>query len=137
MCIYSLKSKYKMCQNIKNSQFIRYFWSLMHLKSDSHLPKTAFVYVSKIQHQKYFPSKTMQKMRQRDQLQTIFSFLKKLYIMYKQEVSTFVLIHFGRPCFKHAVKTNFVIFETADPEICPISIFYKRVREQLLQSERF
>ena len=49
--------------------------------------------------------------------------------MYKQVLRTFILIYFGRPCFKHAIKTNFITFETADPEICPISNFYKSVWE--------
>ena len=38
-------------------------------------------------------------------------------------VSTLVLIYFGRPRLGHKIKTNFIIFPTADPEICSILIF--------------
>ena len=74
----------------------------------------------------------MRKMRQRDQIQTLFRFLKKLYIKQKQVINTLVLIYFRRSRLKHAIKTNFITFQTADPEICAILYLYKRVWEQLL-----
>ena len=43
-------------------------------------------------------------MRQGDQLQTSFRFLKKLNIRSKQAISTLVLIYFGRPPLAHTIK---------------------------------
>ena len=54
-------------------------------------------------------------------------FLKKLHIQEKQVVCTLVLIYFGRPRLGHTIKTNFITFQTVDPEICPISIFCERM----------
>ena len=33
-------------------------------------------------------------------------------------ISTLVLIIFGRPRFVHTIKSNFIAFQTANPEIC-------------------
>ena len=41
-------------------------------------------------------------------------------------VGTLVLIYFGRPRRKHTIKTNFIIFQTVDPEICSILIFLQK-----------
>ena len=64
----------------------------------------------------------MQKLRQTEQFQNSFCFLKKLQIRSKQLVCTFVLIHFHRPLAGHKIKENFVKFQTANPEIFSISI---------------
>ena len=40
-------------------------------------------------------------------------------------ISTLVLINFGRPRPGHTIKTNFLKFQTVDPEICSILTFYK------------
>ena len=37
-----------------------------------------------------------------------------------------VLMYFGRPALGLTVKTNFIIFQAVDMEICSIFIFYKR-----------
>ena len=50
-------------------------------------------------------------------------FLKKL-LRWKQVVST--LVYFGRPQFGHTAKIN-VTFQTVNPKIWSILIFYKRV----------
>ena len=42
-------------------------------------------------------------------------------------VSTLVLIYFGRLRLGHAIKTNPITFQTVDPEMCSILLFYKRV----------
>ena len=84
-----------------------------------------------MQREKYFSSKIMRKMRQVDQFQT--SFLNKLPVRYKQVVSILLLMQFGRPQVGHTIKTNFILFQTVDPGIQQILIFYKRVWDQLLQ----
>ena len=43
--------------------------------------------------------------------------------------STLALIYFHKPRLGNAIKTNFIAFQTADPEICSILIFLKRVWE--------
>ena len=37
-----------------------------------------------------------------------------------------VLKYFGKPRVAHAIKANFITFQTVNPEICSILIFYKR-----------
>ena len=59
----------------------------------------------------------------------LFSHFKKLSIWSKQMVSTLVLIYLGTPPLGHSKKTNRITFQTADPEIFSILIFYKRVRD--------
>ena len=66
-------------------------------------------------------------MRQGDYFQISFSFLKKIYIRYKQVVSTLVLTDFGRPPLIHTTKTNPIAFKTVDLETCSILTFYKKV----------
>ena len=39
------------------------------------------------------------------------------YVRSKQVVSTIVLIYFGKPPFRHSIKTNFMTFQTADLEM--------------------
>ena len=51
-------------------------------------------------------------------------------------VSTLVSIYFGRLPHGYTMKTNFIPFETVDPEICSILIFYKRVWYYLLHHFR-
>ena len=41
-------------------------------------------------------------------------------------VSILVLISFGRPQFGYTVKTNFIMFQIIDQEICSILIFHKK-----------
>ena len=38
-----------------------------------------------------------------------------------------VLIYFGRPQLRHKINRNCMTFQTVDPEICSILIFYNRV----------
>ena len=45
----------------------------------------------------------------------------------KQLVSTLVLICFGPPLLGYITKTNFIPFETIDPEISSALIIYKSV----------
>ena len=45
----------------------------------------------------------------------------------KQVVGILVLIYFGTPQLKYIVKTNFITFQTVNPEVCSILISYKRV----------
>ena len=61
-----------------------------------------------------------------------FSFLKMFYIRSKQEVSTLILIYFGRPLLGHAKTnwTNCIAFQAVDPKLCSILTFYKRVLDQ-------
>ena len=40
-------------------------------------------------------------------------------------VSTLILIYLGKRRLGHAMKTNFITFETVDPEKCSILIFYE------------
>ena len=68
----------------------------------------------------------MQKIRQEDYFLTSFCFLEKLCMKYEEMVSTYFLIYLGKPGLGHTLKTNFIIFQTVDPEICSILIFYKR-----------
>ena len=42
-------------------------------------------------------------------------------------VTILVLIYFGRPQLGYTIKANFITFQTVDPDICPVLIFYKRV----------
>ena len=59
-------------------------------------------------------------MNQGDQFQTSFCFFKKAFCNVKAIVSTLVFIYFGRPGLGHTIKTNFLTFQIADPEICSI-----------------
>ena len=54
-----------------------------------------------------FLSKSHAKNPLGDQFQTAFCFLKKLYVMSMQVVSTLALKYFGGPTVGHAIKTNF------------------------------
>ena len=42
-------------------------------------------------------------------------------------INTSVLRYFGRPLLGHAIKTDYITFQTVDPEICSILLFYKVV----------
>ena len=42
-------------------------------------------------------------------------------------VNILVFIDFRRPRIEHLIKTDSITFQTADPEICPILIFYEKV----------
>ena len=55
-----------------------------------------------------FLSKSHAKNEFGDQFQTAFCFLKKLYVMSTQVVSTLALKYFGGATLGHAIKTNFV-----------------------------
>ena len=54
-------------------------------------------------------------------------FYKKTYVRPQQVVSTLVLIYFGRAPLGHLIKTNFITFQTVDPDIFSIFILYKKV----------
>ena len=41
--------------------------------------------------------------------------------------STLVLVYVSRPQLGHTMKTNFITFQTADPETISFLIFYKNV----------
>ena len=44
--------------------------------------------------------------------------------LYNQVLSNLVVTYFDRPQRRHTVKTKFITFQTVDPEICSILIFY-------------
>ena len=58
---------------------------------------------------------------------SLFIFLKKLCIRWKQVVSTLGLINFRRPRLRHTINTKFISFQTVGSEICSIVTFYYRV----------
>ena len=89
--------------------------------------------INRIKQEKYFSSKIMRKMRQGDQFQTSFYFLKRFNIWRKQVVSSLVSIYiFRQPSTCHAIKTNCINLQAIDPEICSILIFLKRVWDSFL-----
>ena len=53
--------------------------------------------------------------------------LKKKRFKVKHVISRLVLIYFGRPQVGDTIKTNFITFQTVDPEKWRILIFYKKV----------
>ena len=86
----------------------------------------------KIQCEKQFSSKIMQKIRQRNQFQTSFCFFRYIYI-YKikasgQQLSFNIIWQTSTWTY----NTNFVTYQIAYPEICSILIFFKRVWDWLL-----
>ena len=50
-----------------------------------------------------------------------------IFKLSKQAIITLLLIYFGRFRLGHTIKINFITFETADPKIFLILIFYKSV----------
>ena len=55
----------------------------------------------------------------------LFLFFKKHYIRKNQVVRTIVFTYFGRPPLGHAIQTNFLTFQTVNPEIFSTLIFIK------------
>ena len=45
--------------------------------------------------------------------------------IFKQVVTSLVLIYFGRPQLRNTIKANLIIFQTTHPEICSFLIFNK------------
>ena len=74
------------------------------------------------------PNISKSKDNQKMKFQTLFCFLKKLYMRYKQVVSIFVSIYFGSPWLRHTIKTNFIKFNTVDLELCSILSLRKGLR---------
>ena len=54
-------------------------------------------------------------------------FFKNVLCKVKARGQHFSLIYFGRPQLGHTIKVNCIPFQTADPEISPILIFYNSV----------
>ena len=60
---------------------------------------------------KYFSFKIIQKIRQRNQFQASFCFLKKLYVTSKQVVCTLVLIYFDSPPLEHTIEKLYITLD--------------------------
>ena len=74
-----------------------------------------------------FLSKSHAKNEFGDQFQTAFCFLKKLYVMSTQVVSTLALKYFGGATLGHAIKTNFVnISDSWSRDMSNFFIYIKR-----------
>ena len=56
-----------------------------------------------------------------------FLFFKKAFYKVKASDQHLSFVYFGRPHLGHTIKTNLIIFQTVDPDICSNLIFYKRV----------
>ena len=46
--------------------------------------------------------------------------------------STLISIYLGSPQLGQTIKTNYIKFQTVDPEICSISVFWRRARDWFL-----
>ena len=82
---------------------------------------------------KYFSLKIMQKMRQENQFQTAFCFIKKAIYQVKESGLQVDLTIFRQPSIQHTIETNCLKLYTIDLEICSILIFQVRVWELFLQ----
>ena len=46
--------------------------------------------------------------------------------------STLMSIYLGSPQLGQTIKTNYIKFQTVDPEICSVSVFWRRARDWFL-----
>ena len=80
--------------------------------------------VNKVQREKYFSKKIMQKMRKRDQFQTsVFKENALCKVKASGQLPSFKI--FQQVQLVHTIKTSFITFQTVDPGICLILGFYK------------
>ena len=66
--------------------------------------------INRTEHKKYF-FPTWKLENEAERLQTFFCCLRKLYIRYKQVVSTWVLIYFDKPRLGHTRETDMLNFD--------------------------